>query len=109
MVLDNSKNATGKKVQWQEILGKNITDVEMCRKCGEAESELIDAISAAVKAHEEAESAAELHGAVAEDHALAVEGFDIANQEYTQAASQFCPIKLESDAEESAFDSVVAA
>jgi len=71
--------------------------------------ELIDAINEALKLHEEAEIAEELQSEVEENHVLAVEDFNTANNEYTQAVSEFCPIELEADAEEAAFDDIVAA
>jgi len=105
----SDQNRTEKMANYSKILEENVTDLEACHKCGEAEKELIDAVDAALEMHEDAESAAEVHSELAETHALAVEAFDKANQEYTQAVSQICPIELASDAEESAFDSVVAA
>jgi len=100
----------GEGNQTGEGEGKPLSDtVEACHKCGEAEKELIDAINEALKTHEEAEIAEELQSELEENHVLANEDFNTANNEYTQAVSEMCPMELEDDAEEAAFDDIVAA
>jgi len=90
----------------QKVTDANATQ---CRECGNAEEALIAATRAALTAHTTAQAAAAFLSLAAKKYAMATQGFNAANDEYTRVLNQMSPITLTYTAAESAFDSLAIA